>query len=674
MTEYEQLGHMEEVKTRVAMPQFFLPHHAIHRSDSSTTKTRVVFDGSSKSGSHLSLNDLLLTGPTVQPPLLSIILNFRLHQYVITADIEKMYRQIMVHIDDRPLQQILWRKQESDPIKTYRLNTLTYGTSCAPFLATRKLIQLADDEGADFPMAAASVKKNFYVDDLLVGADSIDSLTKTCEQVDGLLNRAGFSLRKWSANHPSLSRHIPEDRRETQTELELDRAHSIKALGLLWFPVEDELGFKVPEFPLLTKVTKRTALSEMSRLFDPLGLIGPIIAKAKMFVQQLWKENLQWDDELPEQLITWWLAYRAKLNNIRKLRVPRWILGRNSSKYELHCFVDASEKGYGSCIYIVSQANSIKTSRLLIAKSRVAPTIGLSIPRLELCAAVLGSQLADTVVQTTDFSGNIIYWTDSTIVINWILSPSTSWKTFGSNRVAEVQRLTKGSPTALNPADRISRGTDPDQLQDDTLWWNGPPFLLLTPALWPEFIPTLSPVALELSNKEQRQIVAVLACKEEDPLVTKFSQLACLLRVTAYCLRFVRNCRSSCNRTYGYLTPIEYDNALKVLIRHVQNVTFQAEIEYLRNRGNGQNTLKDASFKSSLKGLDLMLDDQGLLRMNGRLAKSTASFDSHFITVGELSSTQHYIPEFMKPDTLREQQTVVMFQSYNELPRATTIV
>ncbi|XP_058828513.1 uncharacterized protein LOC131688327 [Topomyia yanbarensis] len=178
MEEYQQLSHMEEVQTRVA-----LPHHAISRPDSSTTKTRVVFDGSCKSSNHLSLNDLLLTGPTVQPTLLAIVLIFRLHRYVMTADIEKMYRQILVHPDDRPLQQILWRQHEADPIRQYRLNTVTYGTSCAPFLVTRTLNQLAEDDDKDFPLAAPIVKEGFYVDDLLTGSDSLEAIVESSQLI-----------------------------------------------------------------------------------------------------------------------------------------------------------------------------------------------------------------------------------------------------------------------------------------------------------------------------------------------------------------------------------------------------------------------------------------------------------------------------------------------------------
>ncbi|XP_058449243.1 uncharacterized protein LOC131429209 [Malaya genurostris] len=633
MEEYRQLGHMEEVQTRVAVPQFFLPHHAISRPDSSTTKTRIVFDGSCKSNNHLSLNDVLLTGPTVQPTLLATVLNFRMHRYAMTADIEKMYRQILVHPEDRPLQQILWRQNESEAIKPYYLNTVTYGTSCAPFLATRTLNQLAEDDGDDFPLATPVVKRDFYVDDLLTGSDNLETLVKTGQQLIELLNKGGFFLRKWSANHPALLEHIPERFRETLRAVELDQSPAIKTLGLLWFPEEDLFGFKIPQFSRIEKVTKRIALSEMSQLFDPLGLIGPVVASAKMFVQQLWLENLNWDDELPDKLQSWWLSFRASIDTIGHLRVPRWVLSSTAVNWDLHCFTDASERGYGCCIYAVSSNSESTTSNLLIAKSRVAPAGGLSIPRLELCAAVLGSQVADSVLQTIGFSGSMTYWTDSTIVLHWIRSPPSKWKVFVSNRIAEIQRLTRDYKwrhvsTTDNPADRISRGVEPQQLLHDSLWWNGPSFLLLSSEDWPESIIVTSPSLTEQQMLERKTTVALHSHVPDTSMIHAYSELAPLLRVTAYCQRFIANCRAAkSERSQGSITVHEYDKALKTLVRIAQVADFKAELKYLEGRGGG--SLKGFPSKSSIKDLDLIIDT-GLLRVHGRISKSAGTYDSRF--------------------------------------------
>lgn len=172
LAEYEKLGHMQ--KTSEEAPHkvsYYLPHHCVVKADSLTTKVRVVFDASSATDNGISLNDLQLVGPTVQEDLFSILIRFIIHPYILSADIEKMYRQVLVTPEQRSLQRILWRSNNKDPINTFELNTFTYGTASAPFLATRCLVELAN--GIENPEIAEIIQKDFYVDDLLTGAGSI---------------------------------------------------------------------------------------------------------------------------------------------------------------------------------------------------------------------------------------------------------------------------------------------------------------------------------------------------------------------------------------------------------------------------------------------------------------------------------------------------------------------
>ncbi|XP_055623056.1 uncharacterized protein LOC129766513 [Toxorhynchites rutilus septentrionalis] len=295
MEEYKQMGHMEEC-SRVAGPQFCLPHHAIRRPDSTTTKTRVVFDASSKSHGQLSLNEILFTGPTVQPTLLATVVNFRIPRYVFSADAEKMFRQVWTHPDDRKFLKVAWRSSSTLPLKLYQLKTVTYGLACSPYQAARVLNKLAEDEGDRYPLAAFVVTKRFYVDDVLAGGDNIEEVAETCRQLQDLLAQGGFTLRKWCANDPSVLQHIPQEFWGTSPQLEIGRSAITKALGLLWNPRTDRFGFQVPSLQKLDVITKRTVVSEMSRLFDPLGLLGPVVISARMFVQGLWAKRLDWDE------------------------------------------------------------------------------------------------------------------------------------------------------------------------------------------------------------------------------------------------------------------------------------------------------------------------------------------------------------------------------------------
>lgn len=147
---------------------FYLPHHAVFKITSNTTKVRVVFDASAKSSTGVSLNDTLITGPTIQDKLYEHLIRFRLPRYVITGDIEKMYRQIWIHPDDRKYHKILWRVDGR--IRTFQLNTVTFGVSAAPYLAIRTIQQLAKDEGTKNPVARKVITRDFYVDDLISGA------------------------------------------------------------------------------------------------------------------------------------------------------------------------------------------------------------------------------------------------------------------------------------------------------------------------------------------------------------------------------------------------------------------------------------------------------------------------------------------------------------------------
>ncbi|XP_038106645.1 uncharacterized protein LOC119766273 [Culex quinquefasciatus] len=580
-----------------------------------------------RSSNNISLNDLCYIGPTVQPPLLDTILRFRLPKYVVTADAEKMYRQVLVHPDDRPLQQILWRSTPNEDLKMYQLNTVTYGTAPAPYLATRVLNQLADDEAENYPFAAPQVKRSFYVDDYLSGDNDENRLMETNRQLIELLGSGGFTMRKWCSNSSRVLSHIPEELRDPRTELELSESGSIKTLGLLWQPVPDHLSCKVPEYNSTEPITKALIFSELSQLFDPTGMAGPVIVRAKMFLQSLWEKNFGWTQELPEEYQEWWKQYRIEIRVLSMLKIPRRVLIDHSVVIELHCFSDASDKAYGACIYVKS-TNSYGRSKvnLLISKSRVCPRRRLTIPRLELCAALLGAQLTAAVLEATNLSCPVVYWSDFAIVLHWIASCSSTWKVFVSNRIAEIQRLTQGMPwrhipTHLNPADLISRGLLPSELARDD---------------------------------EARQTVSVLTTSSlEDRIqIQDHSALLPLLRSVSWIRRFTDNCRSRPEeRRNGFLKFREIDNTLKLLITLTQRTHFAQEIKHLlKNPGPVR---KDFDFKSQIKTLNPFIDPEGLLRVHGRLENSSLPFDTKYpIILPAKAHLTHLIAKNTHWDTL----------------------
>lgn len=495
--------------------------------------------------------------------------------------------------------------------------------------------KLAEDEGDRYPLAAPVVTKRFYVDDVLAGGDDPEEVAETCRQLQDLLARGGFTLRKWCTNDPYILQHIPKEHWGNFSRLEIGRSTITKALGLLWNPRTDRFGFQVPDLQQLEVVTKRIVVSEMSSMFDPLGLLGPVIINARMFVQRLWAKRLGWDEELPEQDRRWWHVFRDELDQLKKITVPRRVLPDNHRQYQLHCFCDASSKGYGCCVYVVGLDEEKRIeSNLLIAKSRVAPLRGLSIPSLELCAAVLGSQVMDNLTMNTDFTSSMVFWSDSTVVLHWIRSPPHEWKVFVSNRVAEIQRLNRGAtwnyvPSELNPADRISRGVLPSEISNDALWWQGPSFLTQPTGTWPESPSSVSTISD--AEQEKRAVVVLATVTVDDSIVERYSELGKLLKIVALCIRFSNNCRrAKANRTSGNLTPMEIDAALKSLVRLAQQSCFSKEIDQLKRNKLDPSRRIEFDKRSHLKSLNICLDEDELLWIDGRLNNSLGPFDSKY--------------------------------------------
>ncbi|XP_062714092.1 uncharacterized protein LOC134290885 [Aedes albopictus] len=200
MDEYLHLGHMKKVsEPDDRIPHCYIPHHVVFKESSTITKVRVVFDASCKTSSGYSLNDTLLVGPVVQQDLYSIYLRFRTRIIAVVADVEKMYRQVLHHPEDRSFLRIRHRTSPSDPIETYELQTVTYGTASAPYLATKTLQQIAKDQAELYPAAVEPVVEDFYVDDFLSGAPDVESAVVLRQQVTAMLGSAGFTLKKWAS-------------------------------------------------------------------------------------------------------------------------------------------------------------------------------------------------------------------------------------------------------------------------------------------------------------------------------------------------------------------------------------------------------------------------------------------------------------------------------------------
>lgn len=542
MDEYASLGHMICVgEVSEVESGYVIPHHCVHKPDSSSTRLRVVFDASCQTSNNKSLNSVLYTGPKLQADLVELLIRFRLRKISLCGDISKMYRCILIDESQRKYQHILWRDSPSEPIKVYELCTVTYGVASSPFLAIRTLQQLAADEGARFLEASRALREGFFVDDLIWSVDNLEEALKIQQQLVELLRLGGFELRKWSSNSDQLLKELPSDQVEPPVQFDDGKTMSIKILGLHWLPKEDAFSFRTTH--TVDNITKRSVLSQIAKLYDPLGYVAPCIFLAKNFMQKLWCAQLGWDDTLPKLLLDEWSMFSSQIPLLSKLKHDRHVFVQNHTVSQVVGFCDASTAGFAAVVYIRSQdvQGNVNVS-LLLSKSKVAPLKTVSIPRLELMAAHLLSKtlryVIDILAKEVEI-GEVLAFTDSSVALTWINTPAFKLKTFVANRVAKINE----SSTEVqwfhvngtdNPADVCSRGATPaDLLLIADQWFRGPRWLYEPPHTWPvRSITEFKGEPLELKPLKENTLLSETSNVNTDfySIILKFSNFNKVLR------------------------------------------------------------------------------------------------------------------------------------------------
>lgn len=619
MKEYEELGHMRRsTYDQVLTPDMcYIPHHAVVQSDSK--KLRVVFDAAQVAGERC-LNDYLYTGVKLQTDITTILMRWRIFRYVFTADIVKMFRQVRVHPNDVTWQRIIWRPTIEDAITDYELLTVTYGTACAPYLANRVLRQLALDEGARFPIGAKILQEHTYVDDILAGAHCEEDARDSQRQLISILSTAGMQLDKWGANFPLTFSRSDE---VLNQEHHIDAQDNVSILGLRWMPKSDAFAYKVRQLTTSETTTKRGILSNIAKLYDPLGWLAPLIIRAKILLQQLWITGMDWDAPVDSSTQSSWTEYCQQLPMLQKLSIPRWLGTKSKEKLTLHGFSDASEKAYAATVYAVARDTTTARASLLVAKSKVAPIKTISLPRLELCGALLLARLISQLIKEMDwFDISAICWCDSQVVLAWLNDHPSNWKTFVANRTSEILNLLpnvrwKHVASKDNPADLATRGLSVPQLIDNELWWHGPRWLLQEADNQPS-----KPNPKTLIEKRTKSINALLAQADEDRNLFKhFSSWTRMLRVIAYMRRWRRLVISGVqDRPSLELSATELRLAKVAIINAVQHETYSSEISRLTSTGKSLHG-------STIRKLKPFIDDCGTLRVGGRLQLSYLPYE-----------------------------------------------
>jgi hypothetical protein len=368
----------------------------------------------------------------------------------------------------------------------FRMTVHLFGARSSPACATYGLRYLALLFREHYPLGSNLISRDFYVDDGVGGATNIDQALRVAIEAKKICSAGGLNLCKFTSNHKELVEMVSGSQ-DPQEEESL-------VFGIRWETNQDTIGLAQGKIP--QAATRREALTSIASIFDPLGLVSPVVLKGKLLLQQLCRGGIGWDDTIPEPLREAWSSWLEELQKIPRIRLPRQLLplGFAGARLEIHNFSDASSLGYGQCSYLrVVTDMGFVTCSLLFSKARVAPQKPVSIPRLELTAAVVNARVGHMLkMELNPWTVEEFYWTDSMVVLGYLKNKNRKFHVFVANRIQEILSKTHECrwfhvSTDQNPADIASRGSSCQELKRSS-WFSGPPFLSDSGFVAPECI------------------------------------------------------------------------------------------------------------------------------------------------------------------------------------------
>lgn len=581
-------------------------------------KVRILLDAAAKFRG-VSLNSMLLTGPNEVPLLTQPLLRFRERKIALRGDIKQMFHQVKIRKQDQDAQRFLWPSGESHI--TYVMQRMTFGATCSPSAAqyVKNLNARSFDES--YPRAVRAVIQNHYVDDLLDSVDTEKEAIKLANDIRHIDENAGFIIRNWRSNSPLVQRELNV---EDASNVCLDfGAEFEKLLGMWWEPLSDSFTYLIKNKKVDSEVlqghvipTKRQVLSLLMSIYDPNGHLMHYTIHLKILLQRIWRSGRDWDDKIEETHVPAWLQWIQRLPELESLKIPRCFLRKinsyNDAEIQLHAFVDASQEAYATVVYLRIKKNGIVEVVQVGAKSRVAPLKTMTVPRLELQAALIGSRYANYIRQTLTIEIQTChYWSDSTTVIGWLNATNKQYIPFVAFRLSEILELSDVKewhwvPSHLNTADQAMKSTNDIDLTSNSTWFTGPHFLYETEDTWPNRNVSEVPAPDEDTIR-----INVRVHQETIIDISRFSKWSRLLRCVAYTYHFLQ--WKTSNRSEN-LTAYQLQLAEKYLIRLAQQEEYADELKELKTNGI-------VGKSSKLYMLSPYLDTDNIIRHKTRLTK-----------------------------------------------------
>ncbi|XP_053661730.1 uncharacterized protein LOC128710893 [Anopheles marshallii] len=641
MHEYAEKGYIQRVPEEEIMERkdrdWYLPIFPVYNPNK-PGKLRMVFDAAAQVHG-VSLNTFLLTGPDQLVGLVQVLYKFRENRIAITGDIREMFFQVRMNPVDQRSQMIFWddgSKQNGEP-SVYAVSVMTFGAACSPAGAHFVKNLHADRFAERFPRAAECIKYEHYVDDLLASVETVDEAVALAENVRFVHSKGGFEIRNWLSNAKEV---VDKLRWGANNNICIDMSSNQdteKVLGMWWNTADDTFTFRINpriDEKLLAgsrSPSRREVLSTLMMIYDPLGLIGHFLMFLKVLLQDLCRSGIHWDKIIEGEAARKWLRWVGLLPELEKLtigRCYRTLTSANKSNVQLHVFTDASQSGMAAVAYLRFEENGVVECALIGSKTRVAPLKLLSIPRLELQAAVIGARFADHITKTHRLKiDRRMFWTDSRNVVSWIRSDHRRFSTFVAFRVSELFEITNTNEwrwlsTKVNVADDGTKWQGDPDLTSSSRWFRGPEFLWEAEEKWP--INNNDPGE---TSEEIRKSVSHHAVVNIIVDFTHFSRWKKLLRTVGYIHRYIGNLQRRVGREEevgGPLTQEELFAAERSLYIWVQLDGFAADIRRLSSGAKQKHPWKRViGPDSSLYKLSPEIDERGILRMRGRLNNYT---------------------------------------------------
>lgn len=627
----------------------FLAHMPIFKLDKETSKCRIVYlsnicEKKYNSALSVSHNMAISPGPTLNRKISTAVSLMRFDEKLLTYDIEKAFLAIELFPEDAKKLCFLWYsdvKNKDYSIVAYKMNRLMFGLRCSPtilMLALYKILILdAHSDDSYISNLKKSMYDMLYMDNGAVGASSSDELIKIFNLLPKIFEPYKFKLQQFVTNDPVVRKLFTDDDSISEEQ---------KLLGLVWNTSLDT--FSTRKLCLNIKAdTKRSILSSIASNFDIFNFNGPILNRARLFMNTLQvQKNLDWDEILTADQCRSWRNIAKQVNSSPTIHVDRFV-GTREDQYELVAFSDSSKLMLGVVVYLLN--NCTGKSHFILAKNRIVGKSleNKSIPCLELQALSLATEiLIDTYHELCSDKSvmpvnifNLRLYSDSLVCLSWLQNHSSKFSKmnkmspFVMNRLNRISKLCETKTVTfgycaglMNPADAISRALSYKQLIQ-TNYVKGLDKESLDKLNCGDFPPIVVPspaINMDLSCGN----IGVKSIECEVPLINRFSRLSKLVNVVSYVMRFVQILKSKIRKDNNVNTKLTANylniSALNHLILKEQTIFFSDVFEYFSDK---KRSLRDVPL--IVTQLNLFRDSEGILRVKAKLKRWKESCLEH---------------------------------------------